>query len=144
MGMPAAGKAALAIAGAGVLLGIVLGSAIDPEMKRAPEAPWRDAGQSHYDPEAHLAVETALEPIPFGGFAPEPDAAAAAGWSAPDDALALEPGEDDGSEGGAFAGYEPFPADFEAERAGREAARAAADAAQAAADAVAPATSPTS
>lgn len=83
--MLTAAKTGLTIVVGGVLLGTLLGRAAEPEMKPAPDSPWRASIDRGYrDSPAYPAVETAEILIPFGGFPAEPDAAIAADWSEPD------------------------------------------------------------
>jgi hypothetical protein len=72
-------KAGLAIVAGGVLLGSLLGRAADPQMKPPPAPAWR-AADSAYAPAVAALVPAEEVLIPFGGFAPEPDAVIAADW----------------------------------------------------------------
>lgn len=132
--MLALAKAGLAIVAGGVLLGSLLGRAADPRMKPPPAPAWR-AADAAYAPPVAAAVPPEEILIPFGGFAPEPDAVIAADWPEP---AYSEPDETDPAAGPASA------ADLaSAEQAAAAAERAALDAERAAAQPPAPPQQPT-
>ena len=116
--MRTAGIWTLAIASGGILLGALLGSAADPDMKDPPAPWWQQAEDEGADPSAYAFAETDAGRVsPFGGYRPDLDYDAEV-WSLPIPEYEMAPLFDE----------EPVPFADEAS-AGEHDAAAAADAA---------------